>query len=131
MARFLRVHTGPDHLTARGGNMERNQRDRSQSDQGQRDKLQGGSKPNPEQDRTRRGSEPQKQGGSQQQQQQQGGSQGFERDVPRRSEESFDIDRQGGVPGRGSEKGIGQSGSPRQQPGVGEKGQTGSPGRRS
>src|SRR5215210_6044228 len=129
MARFVRhlPGAGPS-LTARGGNMERNQRDRSgQLDQSQRDKLQGGSKGTPEQDRTRRASEPQKQGGSQQGGSQQGGSQ-FERDLPRRSEENFDIDRQSGVPGRGSEKGVGQSGSPR-QPGVGEKGQPGNPGR--
>jgi hypothetical protein len=112
--------------------MERNQRDRSgEFNQNQRDKLQGAGKGTPEQDRTRRGSEQQKQGGGQQGGSQQGGSQGFERDMPRRSEEQdFDIDRQSGVPGRGSEKGPGQTGSPR-QPGVGERGQTGTPGRRS
>jgi hypothetical protein len=106
--------------------MERKEKDRSgQFDQKQqREKLQGAGK-NVEQDKTRK-AEPQRQGGGQQ-----GGNQGFERDLPRR-DQNFDAERQAPTsPGRRPEQGqgLGQTGTPRQQPGVG--GTSGTPGQRS
>jgi hypothetical protein len=107
--------------------MERKEKDKSgQFDQQkqQREKLQGGSK-NVEQDKTRK-AEPQRQGGGQQ-----GGGQGYDRDLPRR-DQNFDAERQAPTtPGRRPEQGPGQSGTPRQQPGVGGTGGIGTPGQRS
>jgi hypothetical protein len=99
--------------------MERNQRDRASQSEQKREKA----SKNVEQDRARRASETQRQGGGQS-----GGQGGFDRDIPRRgSEENYDIDRQAGtpIPGRRSEQGVGQTASPR-QPGLGETGRTGS-----
>src|SRR5687767_3935394 len=149
MARFVRgrMDAGTS-VTARGGSMDRNQKDRSgQFDQTQqRDKLQGAGKEGVDPSEKSR-QQQQKQGGSQQGGSQQGGSkqggsqqggskqgggqqggQGFERDVPRRGNEDPNIDRQTGTnPGRTGDQGMGQSGSPRQT-GVGETGRTGSSG---
>jgi hypothetical protein len=119
--------------------MERNQKDKAgqfdqKQQQQQREKLQGAGKQGVDQEKSRKASEPQKQGT-------QTGGPGFERDVPRRGSEDQGIQRQTTTnPGRGSDQGMGQSGSPGQpgqsssprQTGVGETGRSsGLPGQRS